>query len=200
MEHQEGVLTLYSDGTFERYTDNHVPSTHGTLESGVATRDVVIDPDTGVWARIFRPKSTFSSSGTEPEPPLEKVPIVLHFHGGGFCVGSPGAPHTHAFCRAMCLATRCLWVSVAYRLAPEHKLPAAYADGVSAFRWLTEEGGAEDPWVSSVGDVGRVFLAGESAGGTMVHYVAGEIGSGFGSGFGFGSGLGSSSSSGPVWV
>ena len=45
---------------------------------GVATRDLVINPQTGIWARIYLPE-TSTEMGQ-----VEKYPILLHFHGGGF--------------------------------------------------------------------------------------------------------------------
>ena len=66
-------------------------------------------------------------------------------------------------------AARALVVSVDYRLAPEHPLPAAYDDSWAALNWAVS---GADPWLSEHGDLGRVFLAGCSAGGNIAHTMA----------------------------
>ena len=74
-------------------------------------------------------------------------------------------------CRRLCAAIGAVVVSVNYRLAPEHRWPAAYDDGVDALRFIDTTGvpglGAEVPV-----DLASCFLAGESAGGNIVHHVA----------------------------
>jgi acetyl esterase/lipase len=81
---------------------------------------------------------------------------VLYFHGGGYLQGSP---LTHRrLVAALCRAAGVRALSVDYRLAPEHRFPAALDDATAAYRWLIGPGG-EDP--------GRVILAGDSAGGGL---------------------------------
>ncbi|RLM84827.1 hypothetical protein C2845_PM04G18230 [Panicum miliaceum] len=63
-----------------------------------------------------------------------------------------------------------LAVSVNYRLAPEHPLPAAYNDLWAALHWAAS--GAADPWLYDHGDARRVFLAGDSGGANIVHNIA----------------------------
>ena len=59
-------------------------------------------------------------------------------------------------------------ISVDYRLAPEHRLPAAYEDGVEALEWISTGGEA---WVSKYADVSRCFLMGSSAGANLVYFA-----------------------------
>jgi acetyl esterase/lipase len=60
-------------------------------------------------------------------------------------------------------------VSVNYRLAPEHPIPAAYDDSWTALTWAASR---DDPWLSRHGDAGRIFLAGDSGGANIVHNIA----------------------------
>ncbi|KAH9328901.1 hypothetical protein KI387_001009, partial [Taxus chinensis] len=74
-------------------------------------------------------------------------------------------------------------VSVNYRLAPEHRLPATYHDVIDALHWIgsmktesDEDGRVEaevevDPWFDSHDDFSKDFVAGGSAGGNIVHHV-----------------------------
>lgn len=87
------------------------------------------------------------------------LPLLVFFHGGGFVVGSID---THdAQCRVLCHASECAVVSVDYRLAPEHKFPAAFEDCWDAVRWLADNAAA---WGL---DASRMAVGGDSAGGTL---------------------------------
>jgi len=86
--------------------------------------------------------------------------VVFYVHGGGFVSCSAGThrPITAALARA----TRRRVFSVEYRLAPEHRFPAAHVDVLAAYEWLLATG------VSST----EVALAGDSAGGNLVLALA----------------------------
>ena len=61
-------------------------------------------------------------------------PAIVYFHGGGWVVGDLA---THdGTCRLLAAVSRCVVVSVDYRLAPEHPFPAAVDDCLSAYRWV----------------------------------------------------------------
>src|SRR5262249_20649651 len=61
-------------------------------------------------------------------------PIVVYFHGGGWVLG--GLDSDAPFCRALCLRSDAIVVSVDYRHAPEARFPAAVEDGFAAIRWI----------------------------------------------------------------
>jgi acetyl esterase/lipase len=83
--------------------------------------------------------------------------VILYFHGGGYvsCSAATHRPITAALSR---LSRRRVF-SLNYRLAPEHRYPAALCDAVAAYRWLLEEEGVPAKLIS---------LAGDSAGGGLV--------------------------------
>lgn len=94
-------------------------------------------------------------------PKKENVsyPILVYFHGGGFVVG--GLDEVDQTCRLLCAKTEALVVSVGYRLAPEHKHPAAIEDAIHTVEWLHEY--ADD----LNGDKTRIAIAGDSSGGNL---------------------------------
>ncbi|XP_040382243.1 probable carboxylesterase 12 [Oryza brachyantha] len=132
---------------------------------GVATRDVVIDEGTGASARLFLPGGAGAAGGGAGR----RLPLVLYFHGGAFVTGSAFGRLFHRYAASLAVRAGALVVSVEYRLAPEHPLPAAFVDGWAALRWATS---LADPWLARYADLTRVFLAGESAGATIAHNVA----------------------------
>ncbi|KAK9988326.1 hypothetical protein SO802_028565 [Lithocarpus litseifolius] len=69
-------------------------------------------------------------------------------------------------------------ISVDYRLAPEHALPGAHEDSWAAMQWISahSNGQGPKPWLNQYADFGRVFVAGESAGANITHYVAVQAG------------------------
>ena len=92
-------------------------------------------------------------AGTEP------LPALVYFHGGGFVIGDLD---THeGLCRMLANASGCRVISVAYRLAPEHKFPAAVEDAYAAVYWVAGH-------VRELGiDGNRIAVGGDSAGGNL---------------------------------
>jgi acetyl esterase len=89
---------------------------------------------------------------------------VVFFHGGGWVIGDID---THdGTCRILCRSTGAIVVSVDYRLAPEHRFPAAVEDCIAATTWVADHG------AELGGDPGRLGVAGDSAGGNLAAVVA----------------------------
>jgi acetyl esterase len=94
----------------------------------------------------------------------ERQPVLVFFHGGGWVFGDI---ETHDnLCRGLANAADCTVVSVDYRLAPEHKFPAAVDDAFAATKWVVGH-------ASELGlDAGRVAVGGDSAGGNLATVVS----------------------------
>lgn len=157
-----GFFKVYADGSISRYEQPLMAASEQEPVGGTRSKDIVIDPATGAWVRLFLPDDV---------PHGQKLPLLFYFHGGGFCCGSTAFEIYHSFLRALARAARVLVISVDYRLTTEHRLPAAYDDCCYAVEWAALGGGKAEPWLESYGDYSRCFMGGESAGGNIVHTV-----------------------------
>ena len=89
----------------------------------------------------------------------EILPGFVFFHGGGMVAGSI-ATHDRV-CAALAQTTGCRLISVDYRLAPEHKFPAAIEDAIAATRWVYDQAAALGI------DATKLVVGGDSAGATL---------------------------------
>lgn len=96
--------------------------------------------------------------------PAEHGGAVLHFHGGGWVVGN--LDDYAGFCGALSDATSVPVYSVDYRLAPEHRFPAAADDAERAYDWICQS--ATELGVTPT----RLVVAGDSAGGNLAAVCA----------------------------
>nr|XP_010943010.1 tuliposide A-converting enzyme 2, chloroplastic [Elaeis guineensis] len=159
-------IRQYKSGRTERFfpIDKVPPAVDP--DTGVTSKDVVIDPDIGVSARLYLPNL--------PDTPPKKLPVFVYFHGGGFVVGSAFSPTTHAYLNSLVARANVIAVSVGYRLAPEHPLPTAYNDSWAVLEWIASHapGGGAETWLAEHGDFQHVYLAGCSAGANIAHHMA----------------------------
>src|SRR4051794_31409153 len=109
-------------------------------------------PDGEIPIRVYTPQ------GSGP------FPILVYFHGGGWVIGNLDV--VHGTCTVLANRAHAVVVSVDYRLAPEHKFPAAIEDCYAATTWVADNG-----WLIN-GDVERIAVAGDSAGGSLAAVVA----------------------------
>lgn len=106
----------------------------------------------GVPVRVYRP----AASGP--------LPTVVFLHGGGWVIGDIDT--ADPACRMLCRDVEAVVVSVDYRRAPEARFPAGVEDAWAAYQWVAEN---VDEYG---GDVGRLAVGGDSAGGNLAAVVA----------------------------
>ncbi|CAL5091314.1 unnamed protein product [Urochloa decumbens] len=177
VEDCRGVLQLMSDGTVRRSAAPAFPVEIPAGDLGVEWKDVTWQPEHALNVRLYRPRRHLAAAAADGDGDA-RIPVVAYFHGGGFCIGSGRWPNFHAWCLRLAAELPAVVLSFDYRLAPEHRIPAAQEDGAAAMSWLraTATAGGGDPWLAGAADFGRVFVAGDSAGGNIAHHVAAAFG------------------------
>lgn len=133
-----------------RASSTMLPPPPVTLAS-VADRSIA-GPAGDVPVRIYTPE------GSGP------FPVTCYFHGGGFVVGDLDTQDMIA--RGLAAGADTIVISVDYRLAPEHKFPAAPEDCWAAVQWAAANA------ASIKGDPARLAVAGDSAGGVLANGMA----------------------------
>lgn len=113
-------------------------------------------PAVPIPARLYRPPA-----GGAPRRPL---PLVVFLHGGGWALGD--VEGYEPLVKSLCAGSGAAFLSVEYRLAPEHKFPAGLEDAQAALVWAFDRAGA-------IGcDPARVGVMGDSAGGNLATVIA----------------------------
>jgi acetyl esterase len=121
-----------------------------------SVRDQAIaGPGGPLMLRIYR------GAGTQP---AERLPCLVYLHGGGWVIGNLDS-HDR-LCRTVANVAGICVVAVDYRLAPEHRFPAALDDSVAALRWVADHAG--DLSIAPQ----RIGIGGDSAGGNLAAVLA----------------------------
>src|SRR5215475_15585860 len=112
-------------------------------------------PHGSIAARIYTPKTLRTREGL--------APCLIFFHGGGWVIGNL---ETHdVVCRKLAHEGELIVISVDYRLAPEHKFPAAVDDSINATKWIAAN-------ARGLGiDPSHLIVGGDSAGGNLAAVV-----------------------------
>jgi len=113
-------------------------------------------PHGSIPARIYTPKTLRRKEGLSP--------CLVFFHGGGFVIGDLDSHDV--VCRKLAHEGELIVISVDYRLAPEHKFPAAAEDCIGAVRWIAAN--AKQFGI----DAARLTVGGDSAGGNLAAVAA----------------------------
>ncbi|MBR1222528.1 alpha/beta hydrolase [Bradyrhizobium sp. U87765 SZCCT0131] len=113
-------------------------------------------PAGAIPARLYTPLGLRQSGGLSP--------CLVFFHGGGWVIGD--LESHDVVCRTIADEGKLLVIAVDYRLAPEHKFPAAADDAIAATRWVAAQ--AQELGI----DAGHLFVGGDSAGGNLSAVVA----------------------------
>ena len=106
-----------------------------------------------IHLRIYTPKTGAAS-----------FPVIVYYHGGGFVIADLDVYDASA--KGLSEQTGAVVVSVAYRLAPEHKFPTAHEDAYAAYLWAVKNA------AFIKGDPKMIAVAGESAGGNLAANVS----------------------------
>jgi acetyl esterase len=125
----------------------------GAIEPVAQVRELSIPGPAGeIAARMYRPGNT------------GPLPVLVYFFGGGWSLGT--LETSDAVCRMLTSTTGCACIAVSYRLAPEHKFPAAVDDCYAGTAWVA--GHAEELGL----DASRLAVGGDSSGGNLAAAVA----------------------------
>jgi acetyl esterase len=131
--------------------------TGGDLELGVRIETLVIPgPGGDISARVYR------SENQDPQAPLM---VFAHFGGG--VIGD--LETCQAFCSILAKTARGPVLSVAYRLAPEHRFPAGLEDVLAVYRW------AKDNAARFGAPLAQVAIGGDSMGGNFAAVICQEL-------------------------
>ncbi|HMA06679.1 MAG TPA: alpha/beta hydrolase [Ramlibacter sp.] len=119
-------------------------------------RDLAVPgPGGDIPLRLYRPLGI----STDSSPP-----VLVYYHGGGWVIGDLDTHDT--LCRELANGSGCAVVAVHYRLAPEHRFPAAADDSVAALQWVRDNAARLRL------DASRIAVGGDSAGGNLAAMVA----------------------------
>ncbi|XP_076925535.1 putative carboxylesterase 4, mitochondrial [Bidens hawaiensis] len=162
-------IRVYKDGRIEKLSGTNTVPAGIDPASGVQSKDVVIQPDTPLSVRLYKPQTTAA----------QKLPLLIYFHGGAFIIESAASPVYHNFLNLIAAESNAVVVSVDYRTAPEHPVPACFDDSREAIKWVAAHtaGNGPEAWINEFADLGNVYFAGDSAGGTIAHHMAIRVGS-----------------------
>ena len=113
-------------------------------------------PHGAIPARIYTPKTLRKNNGL--------APCLVFYHGGGWVIGDLDSHDV--VCRKLAHEGELIVISIDYRLAPEHKFPAAVDDAITAVKWIASN--AKEFGI----DASRIMVGGDSAGGNLAAVVA----------------------------
>jgi len=146
--------TLSPKDARQLFRETRPASTPTPPEIGAVKNVTAEGPGGPIPLRVYRPAGVTSAA----------LPALVYYHGGGWVIGDLDTHDVQ--CRQIAAEAGIVVVAVDYRLAPEHKFPAAVDDAWAATRWVAAHG-------SDFGvDGRRIAVAGDSAGGNLAAVVS----------------------------
>lgn len=124
------------------------------VEGCTVTAISLAGPRGAVPARLYRPANAAGHA----------LPLVVFFHGGGWALGDLDGYQT--LVKALCVSSGAGFLSVDYRLSPEHPFPAGLEDCLAAVRWAAAQAASLNI------DPARIGVMGDSAGGNLAAVIA----------------------------
>ncbi|MDP9048745.1 MAG: alpha/beta hydrolase [Bacteroidota bacterium] len=134
-----------TDAVMDLIKENNIPLP--VFNTDTMGKDIPVNGGS-IHLKIYTPKT-----GNGP------YPIIVYYHGGGFVIANIKVYEASA--QTLADKVGAVVISVAYRLAPEHKFPIAHNDAYTAYQWAVKNA------ASIEGDTKKIALAGESAGGNL---------------------------------
>eukprot|EP00257_Ricinus_communis_P001461 XP_002511754.2 probable carboxylesterase 9 [Ricinus communis] len=164
-------IALNRDGTITRLLNIPIVKENPEATSGDAAvnKDLSLSVENKTRVRIYRPTRLPSNDNT-----VARLPIIIYFHNGGFILHTAATKEPHQSCSEFASEIPAIVVSLDYRLAPEHRLPAQYEDAMDAILWtkqqILDQNG--EPWLKDYGDFSRCYLCGRGSGGNIAFHAA----------------------------
>ena len=147
--------TLSPRDARQLFRETRPASTPTPAEIGSVRNLTAEGPSGPIPLRVYRPKDVAAGAA---------LPVLVYYHGGGWVIGDLDTHDVQ--CRQITAEAGIAVVAVDYRLAPEHKFPAAADDAWAATRWVVAH-------ASELGVDGRkLAVGGDSAGGNLAAVVA----------------------------
>ena len=147
--------TLSPKDARQLFRETRPASTPTPPEIGSVANVTAEGPGGPIPLRVYRPTGVATGAA---------LPSLVYYHGGGWVIGDLDTHDVQ--CRQTAAEAGIVVVAVDYRLAPEHKFPAAVDDAWAATRWVVAHG-------SELGiDSRRIAVGGDSAGGNLAAVVA----------------------------
>lgn len=160
------MIQVYKDGRVNRLMSTEITPPSFDPKTNVDCKDTLFSPQHNLFVRLYLPRKETQQDS--------KLPLLVYFRGGGFCVGTVFTPINHNYLNILVSEADIIVVSVDYRNAPEHPLPAAFIDSWDALKWVASHvhGTVPEDWLNQYADFDKVFLSGDSAGGNITHQMA----------------------------
>ena len=139
-----------TDAVMDLIKENNITLPASTVDT--TGKDIPVSGG-NIHLRIYTPKA-----GNGP------FPVIVYYHGGGFVIANLDVYDASA--KGLAEQVGAVVVSVAYRLAPEHKFPTAHNDSFAAYEWVVKNA------ASIKGNPAKIAVVGESAGGNLAANVS----------------------------